>query len=337
MRGRAHRGAAIAAESLLLLGLISGLNLIFFDNPAFLGVEPHPFYAAVLLITVRYGFVAGAGCAALASGVYFAQLVVGLDAPSWRDFLVFDYARPAVVMLSGAALLGLVADGHLRRLGDLEARLGATRRALADLEGEQARLRDVNAHLAERVTRADATLPALYRYARRLNVADEGAIYEGLVSVLRDAMRARRCSVYAVGAGGLSRVAGDGPDVSALAGPSLRRVMDGRVLTLRDLEGGGEGAPLFLAGPLREGPEGPVVAVLTVEEIDFERYNLAALRLFRVLVDWAAHSLAHARLSQASVLGDTGTMETLGGATVPADQFVALIHELGDYLGQETA
>lgn len=345
-----RRHAGVAAEVVLLLGVLSAVNLAWPERPGFVGVEPHPYYGVVLLVTVRYGFVAGMGGAALASALYFAQLVIGLDAPSWRDFLAFEYARPAVVMGAGAALVGLVADGHLRRVRALEETLDALRAERGSLARDQARLRDVNAELAERVSRADSTLPVLYRYVRRLNVADQGGIHAALVDVLRDAMGARQASVYTVDGGRLTKSAGGGPPMPRLTEPAVRRLLAGQVLTLRDVAAGpGEAPPLFMAGPLREGPEGPVVAVLTVDDIDFERYTQAALRLFRVLVDWAAYSLAHARVSGTLADGvldlvtdPSGSLEAalateLAAATVPGDRFVQLLDELGTFLEQEPA
>ena len=44
------------AETLVALALLVGLNVFFFpDHPAYLSIHPHPFFAVVILVSVRYG------------------------------------------------------------------------------------------------------------------------------------------------------------------------------------------------------------------------------------------------------------------------------------------
>ena len=294
----ALRRLTFLLETAVVLGGLVGLNFwLAADTPGFVTVRPHPFYAVVLLITVRYGFAPGLISAALASGSYFAQLVLGLDVPTWRDFLAVDYSRPIVIMFAGAGVIGLIVSGHLRQIARLRERLGEAAADKASLETEQAELRDVNTELATRIVGADATLPALYRYAQLLNQTDLDDIYRGLIAVLHDAMHADEAAVYGLDdRGGWTRIHGEGPDELPLTGALRARLVgDGGIVTLRDLpDPGPDGPPLYLAGALRSGGTGEVKAVLTVNRIPFLRYGGPTIRLFGVLVDWAAASIENA-------------------------------------------
>jgi hypothetical protein len=290
-------GRTVLLEAVVLLALLVLVNTLALpDRPGFLDASPHPYVIATLLGAARYGFFPGVGVALLFSAVYFTQIALGVEVSSWRDFLAMRFGAPAIYALSGGALLGLVADVHLRRIQRAEERLAELESRSTALASAQAELRDVNAELASRIVGAEATLPALYRYARLLNATDEEAVYRGLVEVAKDALGADQVTLYMPRNGQLVRRFGEGPDGFPLdARTGAKLVREGGVLTLRDLPAPGpEGPPLYLAGALRQGEAGPVVGVLTVDRLDFRRYTEANLGLFRMLVDWGCVSLGQA-------------------------------------------
>ncbi len=286
---------SIAFEAALLLGALVVVNhLLDPGRPGFHGLRPHPYYAPVLLITARYGFGPGLWTAGLASALYFAQVLLGVELASWRDLLAFENARPMILMLAGAALLGMIVDAHLRRVRRLEEEVETLGTRQAALESDQKALRGVNAQLASRIVGTDGTVPTLYRYAKALNVPEEDDIYAALVEVLIDAIKAEQAAVYTVEPSGFALHSGTGPRNLELPSAVERRLLSGQRLSLGDAPVGPEGPPFFLAGPLRDG-EGAVVAVLVVGQIEFLRYNDATVRLFDVFVDWAAQSIHTAR------------------------------------------
>ncbi len=291
----------VVLEALAVVGLLVLVNAMALpDRPGYLDASPHPYVVATLLGAARYGFFPGVGVALLFSAVYFTQLALGVEVASWRDFLAIRYGGPAIYALSGGAMLGLVADVHLRRIQRAEDRLAELESRSSELAQAQADLRDVNAELASRIVGAEATLPALYRYARLLNATDEEAVYRGLVEVAKDALQADQVTLYMPRNGQLVRRFGEGPDGFPLDQRTAAKLLrEGGLLTLRDLPAPGpEGPPLYLAGPLRQGEAGPVVAVLSVDRLDFRRYTEANLGLFRMLVDWGSVSLGQAVAAQ---------------------------------------
>ena len=309
-------GLTFLFEALALLAVLVTLNVtVLRDRPGFLDASPHPYVVAALLGAARYGFFPGVIVGLLFTATYFLQLSLGVEVSSWQDFLATRYSQPAVFTLAGAALLGLVADTHLRRVQRAESRLAELEAQSSSLQQSQTALRDVNAELASRIVGAESTLPVLYRYARLLNATDEDALYRGLVEVGRDALGAEQVSLYRPKAGQLVRAYGDGPESFPFDHRiSGRLIRDGGVLTLRELpQPGPEGPALYLAGALRQGDTGPVVGVLTIDRIDFRRYTEANLGLFRMLVEWAAVSLgqavAFAQLSEAERTARTRTAD----------------------------
>lgn len=284
-------------EGLAVLAVLVVFNAVVLpERPGYLDASPHPFVVAALLGAARYGFFPGVLIAVLFVATYFAQLAFGLDVASWQDYLAMRYSQPAIFTLAGSALLGLVADQHLRRVQRAEARAAELEAQAAAIQQSHAELRDVNAELASRIVGAESTLPVLYRYARLLNATDEDAIYRGLIEVAADALGAEQVTIYLPRGPQLLRRYGEGPESFPLDGRvSSRLLREGGVLTLKELPAPGpEGPPLYLAGALRRGEGGPVAAVLTVDRLDFLRYTEANLGLFRMLVEWAAVSLGQA-------------------------------------------
>lgn len=312
-------GLTFLFEALGVLVLLVLFNVFVLpERPGFLDASPHPYVVASLLGAARYGFFPGVVIALIFTVGYYTQLALGVEVASWQDFLASRFSQPAIFTVTGSALLGLVADQHIRRVARAEARLGELEAATEAMQRSQADLRDVNAELASRIVGAESTLPVLYRYARLLNATDEDAIYRGLVEVAADALGAEQVSLYMPRGPNLVRRYGEGPESFPLDLRVTARILrEGGVFTLKELPAPGpEGPALYLAGALRQGEGGPVMGVLTVDRLDFLRYTEANLGLFRMLVEWAAVSLGQAvafsRLSDAERAARTQAAEKQG-------------------------
>jgi hypothetical protein len=295
---------AYVPETLVLVGVMAVLNLAFLPGrPGFLGIEPNPFWAPILLMLVRYGFRAGLLSSLVCAATYMllVSLRVKEEVITLRDLFTLDYARPAVLFVLAGAGLGMLVQRHKDRIRQLEqenARLATDNERLK--RGEEA-LRDVNVELANRVIGATDTLPMLYRYAKRLNVLDVNQIFTVLTELLVEVIKATKGSVYLLEGQRLVLHSQNGQPASR--GPELRLepelleeiITRRKVITLHDLLGRSiRRKDLFLCGPLSAGVSGKVLGLLVVEELEFLRYNPATVRLFGVIVDWACASLEKA-------------------------------------------
>ncbi|MFN3200231.1 MAG: GAF domain-containing protein [Bradymonadia bacterium] len=306
-RGREHTLGhwAFLVEGAAFMGIMVILNLSFVsESPGFAGWSPHPYLLVILLITGRYGFTSGVLVGALASAIYFTQLVVGVDVVSWRDFLSLEYGQPVMMIMALACVLGIIIDHHRQQLSTAQAALAEAEHRLEALTSDHASLRAANVALADRVVGADATVPILYRYARLLNSTQPEEIYRGVLTILAEAFRAERAALYTLVDGQPEKLVGTGSDRPPLWSHLARALTQGGMVTVEDLPGHGEGTPpLYLAGSLREGLDGPVVGVLIVEQMPFMKYNRAAIRLFQSLLEWVSNSLGNAAQLQQLPIG----------------------------------
>lgn len=294
---------AYIGESVGLIGVMSVLNLAYMPaQPGFLGIEPNPFWVPVLLMAARYGFRASLLASILAAASYFAlvSLRVREEVISLRDLFSWSYAKPAVLLLLGGVVVGMLVERHRARVRKLEGENERLIKENLGLQRGEQELRDVNVELANRVVGATDTLPMLYKYAKKLNVLDVGQILTVLTELLCEVIKAKRGTVYRREGKQLVLHAANGRPASgpplALQPEILELLLSRRqVVTLHDLLTRNiRRSDLFLCGPLSTGTAGEVIAVLAVEEIEFLRYNPATIRLFNVITDWACASLEKA-------------------------------------------
>lgn len=292
---------AYIGETIFLVGLLTVLNMgLMPSRPGFLGIEPNPYWAVILMMVTRYGFRAGLLSALLCAGTYYALVATRVGVITTRDLVTWQYAKPALLFIVVGVLAGMLVQRHRSRITKLEAENDGLVRENRSLKLGEEKLRDVNVELANRVVGATDTLPMLYKYAKKLNTLDTAGIYTALTELVQEVLKAGRVSVYVRKGNALvlhsrdGRVA-EGP-VLELEAPIYEQLINKRqVVTLHDLLSRNiQRKDLFLIGPLTEGLEGSVQAVLAVEQLEFLRYNPASVRLFNVVTDWAANVLGTA-------------------------------------------
>jgi hypothetical protein len=287
-------------EAALLVGVMTVLNLGWMPTkPGFFGVEPNPYWAVILLFGGRYGFRAALLAVVLCTSAYCAAIVWrgGLIHP--HDLMAWRYAKSPVLFIAVGVLLGMLVQRDKDRFARHEKDRAEHERIREQMAGEREQLRRSNEELASRIVGASETLPILYRYAKRLNCLDVEQIYLALSELVQEVTKAEQVSVYRVRQGRTVPLARNG---KRLRGPGQRldpvlqaEVLERRrVVTLEDLLQRGVARPeVYLCGPLGAPTRAPD-AILVLERIDFLRFHTGTIRLFKVVIDWAASCLARA-------------------------------------------
>lgn len=263
---RASVRRRVAIEAAAALGVAVTLDVLLGRLGAPAEVALPLYLAAVAVTGLRGGFAPGLVVALLALGADLARLPDGRSAAQ---------VVAGAACLLGASLLGLFVERLQRRVGHLEAVVAALR-APTDPAGTTPGAR----------RRTDGLPRLLYRYARLLNVADEGALYAGLAITLPEALPADAVAVFRLTPAGPVHAAGDAlaaPDPAALDFGAGRVVeVEGRAVAL-----------------LREGPAGPAAALVVALGVGGPARRASALRLLSVFADWGSTVVAHARAQAA--------------------------------------
>jgi diguanylate cyclase (GGDEF)-like protein len=171
---------------------------------------------------------------------------------------------------------------------------------------EIATLRDINAGLEKRIVTRMQTLVTLYEGARALATTDPNVLYKSILHFVAKTLEAEAAALYLRTEDGwrLYDSVGwktyekhptflkTGEGITGLAGAS------GKIVSIRDFIGTAQPqdvlADCIMAGPVRRGAQGDIVAVLSIQDIPFLQFNSATLNLLMFLLDWASRSVAHA-------------------------------------------
>ncbi|MBI1207869.1 MAG: hypothetical protein GC191_11340 [Azospirillum sp.] len=332
-------------ELALFFGLAFALDVLWLDGQRFAGIEPHPFWAPVLLLAVQYGTGAGVVAALAAT----AALRIGnLPEPTLSQDLyqyLFQVSFLPLLWLVSAVLLGELRLRHLGEREQLRAALDDARREAAAITQSYQQLKQVKDSLEARVAGQIRTVFTLYEAARAIDKLDEGEVMLGVADLVRSVMKPDKFSLFLLNNDILESVTSEGWDEEDSyarwfgAGSTLFEAVIGRQRQLcvaqvedeRILRGEG-----LLAGPLVSSDTGEVVGMVKIEQLAFMDLNLATIENFRILCQWVGTALAQARAfqraNQTSLVNEEGLYTSYFFSRQA--RFLA---RLGERLGFETS
>ena len=288
------------AEGAAILVVLSGIDLAL-GNHAMLGMQPHPYGLAVLLIAAQYGIAEAGITALLATALLFGLNPVsqqfGQDRVAWLGGLAFN----PLLWCAVALVVGAVTN-RLRRLNaELAASAAAARTDLSDMVATNNQLAERLSTLEARVAGQLNTVSAIYEAARNLGT-EAASVLQGAPALIQAATQCTKCSVYLLDGGVLRLGVSDGweqsdPFPHTIEGTALFDTVVGQRSTLlanrpsdgRILAGSG-----VLAAPVIDPVGGAVLGMVKVEAIGFTDFTLDTVANFRAVASWLAQALSHA-------------------------------------------
>jgi hypothetical protein len=208
--------AVIAREAVVVAGVVAGLTLVFAPRDLGAGLAPHPAWAAVILLSARYGsrgfglaFVAVWGAMALtavARGFGLAPLVTAAG-----------NSVPDLAALVVCVLVAWIASAHERRIADLAARAAELEKKDASDGATIVGLRDAALALRARADRMDHSLTFIREVSARLESGDALASSHAALDLALARTGARAGVVQLAERGCLRTVASVGPWTSECA------------------------------------------------------------------------------------------------------------------------
>lgn len=302
-------------ELAVFIAAALAVDFFLFRGDRFWGVSPHPFWIAVLLLSVQYGTGEGLLAAAVSS---VALLVWNLPEPvlgADRYAAILDLARRPILWFVAAVVLGELRRRQSVREERLRSETEQSRRREEELRGMCVNLLADKDALEERMAGQPAVVLELCRSARHLAQLDPDKALLGAMDVARAALRARKFSLFLRQGHALEVVHTEGwspgdawsrhlPKTSPLAHAVLE---EGRLLCVatpgEDALLSGEG---IAASPLRDPATRMVLGMMKVEAWQFDEIHNTRLRTLEALADWIAAVYAQARLHQALLTGLAG-------------------------------
>lgn len=316
------RSRAFWYEAPIFIAAVWGIGRMVWPlAPAFLGVEPHPFWIAIVVVGVRYGILAGAYTGICAALCYIVAIFFSVERYQLEDSAF--YVLPGVFLIGGLGLgfaterlRVLLAVKQIQHHHDAQ-RIDELREAL---HTEQ----DIVRGLEQRIVSKMATLVTLYEGARTLETVELDALYPAITQFLAHALEADEVALYLKVDGGWKLCSSVGWPEYAQRPTTLEPRQgivglagsENRVLSVRDLLANAEtgqwptllGDAIF-AGPIRCGESGDVVGVVGIQRMPLLQFHGATVNLFTFLLTWASRAVERAtyvgRLRASEVIDPT--------------------------------
>lgn len=277
------------------------------EIPGYVGINPHPYWIGVLLFGFRYGLVAGLVSGFVSSLLYLNQVWFYGERYLFED-LVF-YLLPSFFIIVGA-LMGIGVGRYRQRIFNLEDTTHHLQENASQFHEEVTFLKEVNQALEKKIVTRMTTLITLYSGAQKLESINLRELYAHILGFITKTLEAEESALYLKKNGGWHlhesigwqdyekrpRQIAVNEGLTGIAGE------DGRVVTIRDFLVTGERSKetidvlgdTLMAGPLRQGEKGDVVAVVSIQSIPFVKFNSATVNLFTFLLNWASRAIGRA-------------------------------------------
>ena len=195
-------GIATFLELGLGLGLLIAINLIWWPaRPAFIGIQPHPYWILILPLAVYYGFKHGLMAGGLCAILYLGWTFMASPEPNWLMYFSFERVAPAFFFVAAGLVLGELRERHRREEIELAKRLDQVEDALMELSVAHQSLQEAKRELELNILSQEQTVQTLYKAADNLRRLNEEAIYPGIVDLLVENVGATQASVYTLGEG----------------------------------------------------------------------------------------------------------------------------------------
>lgn len=296
-------------ELLLFFGAFFVVEALFGDGTRFRSVALHPFWIAVLLMSIQYGVNEGL----LTAGIATAFLLVGNLPPQTLSQDLYAYILAVISLplmwFPTALILGSLRTRQIRERDGLATRLEQVRYENETLAQAHKRLSTITSELEKRLAGQRNTALAAMTAARHLLGDDLQQVLRGAKNALHSMVGAEACSLFLLEDGRLEAAMKSGwspvlpfhDRFESDAALYRSIVEDKKTLCVNNLRASNvlerEG---LLAAPLLDPESGDVLGMLKIELMEFIDLNDEALELFQVLGEWVGAAVARVRAIEAA-------------------------------------
>ena len=291
-------------EAVGLLGILLVLDIVLFQGNRFWNANPHPFWIAVLLISVQYGTNEGLFTAALASVfLLLGNTIPPVEGVGHYDHL-YNVAINPILWFVTSWLLGELRQRHIRERDQL-IRDTVEARQREDLIADSYKfVRSRKESLEVQVAGQLSSSIEAYRAAKAVETLDPKSVMQGDEKLVKSVLGPQKFSLSIFHDNKLNATILHGwaptdtfaQEIDAFS--PLYQAVVGQQETLvianeqHEIALDGQGV---MAGPILDGDSGRVVGMLKVEQMDFVSLSLSTVETFRALCEWIGTALINAR------------------------------------------
>lgn len=183
------------AETLVCIVVFILANIIMWpSNPAFLGVDPHPYWIVVLAMAIRYG-----RPGALFSSLVCSTVFVGWLAGTFGIWIFIDnplFLRFPFLFALAGFLIGEVKSGFNVREEMVLQKVQELTAINEQLSRNEEVISEAHRKISEDLALRQDTITILSKIVLRLEGCESIKIYEGILESFEEHLNAAECSIY---------------------------------------------------------------------------------------------------------------------------------------------
>ncbi len=304
----ARRLYAVRRSALIEMGLFFGVALlidfVFLDGTRFWSVAPHPFWIAVVLMSVQYGTNEGVLCAIVSTILLLAGNLPDQGVEEDLYAYLLSISLTPILWLVTGVLVGELRLRQINKETGLAEALADARERESIITTRYKDLQAVKERLETRVAGQLKTVFSTYQAAKELENLSGPQVLLGVSKLVDSVLGPQKFSIFLLQDDVLQAGFGKGWTIDdpylrdfRPNSPLFQQVIGAQKFIWvvdpvgqRVLDGQG-----IMAGPLVYPETGEVIGMIKIEQMDFLDVNVSALENFKILCEWVATSYANAR------------------------------------------
>ena len=297
------RKSAIIEIAVFFIAMLVVDNLLF-SGDRFITVNPHPFWAIILLLAVQYG----TSHALLAVFVSCVALYLGNIPEQQLGEVTYNYIlgllKNPVLWVVAAVSLGEIRQRHVRERNRLLEELFSSQEREDTVATAYSRLKELKENLELRVAGQLRSSIETYKAAKAIEKSHPVDVLNGIEELIRAVMNPQKFSVYILEQDGLNASITYGWDQSDsyLRNFGNKSALFNEVIgrqhflcVVNDTHEAALANQGVLAGPIINTETGEVMGMLKIETLGFLDLNLSSIETFNAICEWVGMALANAR------------------------------------------
>jgi polysaccharide biosynthesis protein PelD len=282
-------------EIAFLLAVVLLVDHTFFAGDRFWGVQPHPFFFIVLLISVQYGAIEGLVTALLASIALLAGNIPEQNfSQDLYEYFIHIGHQPITWSVS-AILIGGFRDRYIEERRDLENKLTHSQKQV-EVFSKACEISDIERkRLETHVSGQSSFLLSLHQTALDMDAVGPEQILDNILEITQRVTKSGKCSWYVLDNSILETNSQLGWEIdepyshvfTALSPLFQEIIGNKRTLAITNKEDettlDNQGV---MAGPIISPNTGKVYGMLKIEHLNFVSLNLKSVQTFKQLCEW---------------------------------------------------
>jgi GGDEF domain-containing protein len=292
------------AEALGILIILTLIDVAFFGGHRFWDVNPHPFWIAVLLVSVQYGTNEGL-CAALLATLFYlvGNIPEAAEGTDHYDHL-YDIVINPILWFLAAFFLGELRTRHIRERNKLIQEMEDSQQREDLIADSYKFVKNRKEALEVQVSGQLASSIDAYRAAKAVETLDPKSVMQGVERLVSAVIGPQKFSLYIFHDNKLTATILHGwapadtfiQEIDSYSPLYQAVVGQQEVLVVANEQHeailAGQG---IMAGPIVDPDSKRVVGMLKIEQMDFVSLSLNTVETFRAMCEWIGTALINAR------------------------------------------